>query len=105
MTRSDFRPAWASAGANRSGRVMYHKTLPRVRAAMPAANSAAAAPSIAPLPPPATSCKEPSASPPPGRCRSSAGWDVRVGLTPSLQDSQTAALLDGDCVELLAGVL
>src|SRR5690606_28851523 len=37
------------------------------RAAMPAAKSAAAAPSIAPLPPPATSCRAPSASPPPGR--------------------------------------
>ena len=30
----------------------------------------AAAPSIAPLPPPATSCRAPSGSPPPGRCRS-----------------------------------
>lgn len=35
-----------------------------------AANSAAAAPSIAPFPPPATSCSAPSAKPPSGRCRS-----------------------------------
>ena len=35
---------------------MHHKTFPRVRAAIPAAKSAAAAPLIAPLPPPATSC-------------------------------------------------
>jgi hypothetical protein len=40
--------------------------LPFVRAAMPALNSAAAAPSRAPFPPPAISCSEPSASPPPG---------------------------------------
>lgn len=66
MTRSGFRPACASAGANRSGRVMHHKTLPRVRAATPAANSAAAAPSMAPLPPPEISCSAPSANPPPG---------------------------------------
>jgi hypothetical protein len=39
----------------------------RVRAAIPAAKSAAAAPSIAPLPPPATSCSAPSANPPSGR--------------------------------------
>ena len=55
------------AGAKRSGRAMHQSTLPFVRAAMPAAKSAAAAPSIAPLPPPATSCRAPSASPPPGR--------------------------------------
>ena len=40
--------------------------LPLVRAATPAVNSAAAAPSIAPFPPPATSCRAPAASPPPG---------------------------------------
>lgn len=39
-------------------------------AAIPAEKSAAAAPSIAPLPPPATSCNEPSASPSPGKRRS-----------------------------------
>src|SRR5450631_476049 len=63
-------PACARAGAKRSGRVRHHKTFPRVRAAIPAAKSAAAAPSIAPWPPPATSCSAPSANPPPGRCRS-----------------------------------
>jgi hypothetical protein len=50
--------------------VRHHKTFPRVRAAIPAAKSAAAAPWIVPLPPPATSCSAPSANPPPGRCRS-----------------------------------
>ena len=37
MTRSDFRPAWASAGANKSSRVRHQSTLLRVRAAIPAA--------------------------------------------------------------------
>ena len=53
--RSDFRSAWARAGAKRSGRSGHRRTLPRVRAAIPATKRAAAAPSIAPLPPPATS--------------------------------------------------
>src|SRR5258708_364579 len=76
MTRSGASPAKASAGANRSGRVTHHSTRPRVRAAIPAAKSAAAAPSIAPLPPPATSCSAPSANPPSGK-RSS------MALTPN----------------------
>jgi len=46
---------------------MHHKTFRRVRAATPAVKSAAAAPSIAPWPPPATSCSAPSAKPPSGR--------------------------------------
>jgi hypothetical protein len=66
MTRSDFSPACDSAGAKRSGRVRHQSTFPRVRAAIPAAKSAAAAPSIAPFPPPATSCSASSASPPLG---------------------------------------
>jgi len=53
----------AKTGANRSCRV---KISPFVRAAMPAANKAAADPSMAALPPPATSCSAPSGSPPPG---------------------------------------
>lgn len=69
-TRSGWSPAWATAGKNRSGRVMHHSTLPRDRAAMPATNSAAAAPSTVPPPPPAISCNAPKASPPPGRARS-----------------------------------
>ena len=48
----------------------HQRIFPLVRATMPAAKSAAAAPSIAPLPPPATSCSAPSANPPAGRCRS-----------------------------------
>src|ERR1700677_2093990 len=67
MTRSGARPARAMAGGKRSRRVTHHKTLPRVRAAIPAANKAAAAPSTTPLPPPATSCSAPSARPPPGK--------------------------------------
>lgn len=39
-----WRPAWASAGKKRSGRVRHQSTCPFVRAAIPAANSAAAAP-------------------------------------------------------------
>ena len=62
--RSDFRSAWARAGTKRSGRSRHHKTFPRVRAAIPATKRAAAAPSIAPLPPPPTSCSAPSARPP-----------------------------------------
>ena len=62
----DFRSAWARAGAKRSGRSRHHRTFPRVRAAIPATKRAAAAPSIAPLPPPPTSCSAPSARPPPG---------------------------------------
>src|SRR3546814_3684221 len=50
----------------RSGRGRHHSTWPLVRAAIPAAKSAAAAPSIAPLPPPAISCSAPSARPSPG---------------------------------------
>ena len=69
-TRSGCRPACEIAGKNRSGRVMHHKTLPLVRAATPAENSAAAAPSTVPPPPPAPSCNAPKASPPPGSARS-----------------------------------
>lgn len=47
------------------------KDLPRVRATTRPANSAAAAPSMAPLPPPAISCSAPSASLPPGSRESS----------------------------------
>ena len=64
--RSDFRSAWARAGAKRSGRSRHRRTFLRVRAAMPATKRAAAAPSIAPWPPPATSCSAPSARPPTG---------------------------------------
>jgi len=64
--RSDFGSAWARAGAKRSGRSRHHRTFPSVRAAIPATKRAAAAPSIAPLPPPATSCSAPSARPPAG---------------------------------------
>ena len=66
MTRSEFSPACASAGANKSSRVRHQSTFPGVRAAIPVAKSAAAAPSIAPLPPPAISCNAPSGSAPPG---------------------------------------
>ena len=69
-TRSGWSPAWATAGKNRSGRVMHQSTLPLDRAAMPATNNAAAAPSTVPPPPPATSCKAPKARPPPGSTRS-----------------------------------
>jgi len=69
MTLSDFRPACERAGANRSGRVTHQSTFPRVRAAMPAVNSAAAATSMAPFPPPATSCSAPTKRPPPGKPR------------------------------------
>jgi len=62
--RSDFRSAWARAGG--MGRSRHRRTFPRVRAAIPAMKRAAAAPSIAPLPPPATSCSAPSARPPAG---------------------------------------
>ena len=67
ISLSGASPACASAGAKRSERVTHQRTLPRVRAAMPAVNRPAAAPSTAPFPPPATSCKHPTASPPPGR--------------------------------------
>src|ERR1700730_18385287 len=63
-------PACARAGANKSCRVRHQSTRPRSRAAIPAAKRAAAAPSIAPWPPPTTSCSAPSANPPPGRCQS-----------------------------------
>jgi len=63
--RSDFRSAWARAGAKRSGRSRHRRTFPRVRAAT-GDERAAAAPSIAPWPPPATSCSAPSARPPTG---------------------------------------
>lgn len=66
MTRPGASPACAIAGANRSCRVTHHRILPFVRAATPAVKSAAAAPSTAPFPPPATSCSAPSARPPPG---------------------------------------
>jgi hypothetical protein len=79
------RPAWAIAGAKRSGRVTHHSTLPTVRAAIPAANSAAAAPSIAPLPPPATSCRPPKANPPPG------AFDARA---ISFQCENASSILD-----------
>lgn len=69
-TRSGCSPAWATAGKNRSGRVMHQSTLPRALAATPATKSAAAAPSTVPPPPPATSWREPKASPPPGKARS-----------------------------------
>lgn len=72
MTRSGFSPAWAIAGAKRSDLVIHHSTLPFVRPAMPATNRAAAAPSTAPVPPPATSCSAPSAKPPPGSLASTA---------------------------------
>lgn len=72
-TRSGCSPACEIAGKNRSGRVMHHSTLPFVRAATPAENSAAAAPSTVPPPPPATSCSAPKASPPPGSARSMSG--------------------------------
>ncbi len=61
------------AGMNRSRRVTTQRILPCVRAAIPAANKAAAAPSTAPLPPPATSCRQAKARPPPGSLLSSAG--------------------------------
>ncbi len=81
-TRSGWSPAWATAGKNKSGRVMHHRTLPRDRAAMPATKSAAAAPSTVPPPPPATSCNAPKASPPPGSARStSATPNGRACLT------------------------
>ena len=72
MTRSEFSPACASAGANKSSRVRHQSTLPRARAAIPAAKSTAAAPSITPLPPPAISCNAPSGSAPPGSRESTA---------------------------------
>lgn len=52
---------------------MHQRTLPLVLAAMPALKRAAAAPSSAPLPPPATSCSAPRASPRPGRRSSTSG--------------------------------
>lgn len=73
MTRSGDRPACSSPGANKSCCATHHRTLPGVRAAIPATKQAAAAPSTAPFPPPATSCRHPSASPPPGNLRSSVG--------------------------------
>ncbi len=73
MTRSGGRPDCSSPGANRSCWATHHSTLPWVRAAIPATKQAAAAPSTAPLPPPATSCRQPSADPPPGSLRSSDG--------------------------------
>lgn len=72
ITRSGSNPACSSPGANRSCCATHHRTLPDVRAAIPATKQAAAAPSTVPLPPPATSCRQPSASPPPGSLRSSA---------------------------------
>ncbi len=75
------------AGANKSCRFTHHKICPLVRAAIPAANKAAAAPSTAPLPPPATSCNAPIARPPPGRCWSIAaspnGKTAATGLAPA----------------------
>ena len=73
ITRSGARPACSSPGANKSCCATHHRTLPDVRAAIPATKQAAAAPSTAPFPPPATSCRHPSASPPPGSLRSSGG--------------------------------
>ena len=70
MTRLGWRPACASAGKNKSGRVRHQTIGPFVRAAIPAANRAAAAPSTVPDPPPANSCRAPWASPPPGRIAS-----------------------------------
>lgn len=70
ITRSGCKPAWAMAGKNRSGLVRHQRTLPFERAAMPAANNAAAAPSTVPAPPPAISRRAPYESPPPGRCSS-----------------------------------
>ncbi len=55
ITRLALRPACASAGKNRSGRVRHQTIFPLVRAATPATNSAAAAPSTVPAPPPANS--------------------------------------------------
>ena len=60
----------------RSCQTTHQSTLPLVRAAMPAVNNAAAAPSIAPLPPPATSCSAPRVAPhpvEPGRSADLAG--------------------------------
>ncbi len=73
ITRSADRPACSRPGANKSCCATHHRTLPCVRAAMPATKQAAAAPSTAPFPPPATSCRHPSANPPPGSLRSSTG--------------------------------
>ena len=70
ISRSGESPACISAGAKRSRRVRHQSTGPAVRAAIPAAKSAAIAPSTAPLPPPVTSCRLPRASPPSGRTRS-----------------------------------
>src|SRR6516165_10474661 len=68
---------------------MHQSTLPLVRAAMSAEKSAAAAPSMAPLPPPATSCSAPRASPPPGSRESNSAspkgsTDLARRLRPSI---------------------
>jgi hypothetical protein len=60
-----------------------------VRAAMPAEKSAAAAPSMAPLPPPATSCSAPRTSPPLGSRESNSAipkgsTDLARRLRPSI---------------------
>lgn len=73
ITRSGGRPACSRPGANKSCWVTHQSTFPRVRAAIPATKQAAAAPSTAPFPPPATSCRQPRANPPPGSFWSSDG--------------------------------
>src|ERR1700677_4337662 len=93
MTRSEFSPACASAGANKSSLVRHQSTLPRVRAAIPAAKRAAAAPSIAPLPPPTVSCNAASGSAPTGRRASTAP-------TPKGNDGVGAPVLAFDLLYL-----
>lgn len=66
ITRSGCSPACANFGAKRSAAMTHQSTGPESRAAIPAAKQAAAAPSTAPWPPPATSCRQPSARLPPG---------------------------------------
>ena len=73
--RPSAESGWASVSGkgNRSGRVMHHSTDPSIRARMPAANSAAAAASITPAAPPATSCRAPRDNPPPGKTSAALG--------------------------------
>jgi len=83
LTRSGVRPACSSPGAKRSCSATHQSTRPEVRAAIPAAKQAAAAPSAALFPPPATSCRQPSASPAPGSLRSSLA--IPKGSTSALR--------------------
>lgn len=106
MTLPAFNPAWAIAGAKRSGRVRHHSTLPFIRAAMPATNRLAAAPSTAPEPPPATSCSAPSARPPPGSRESTAGRpNGRNSLACRRPDSIAAMLARSAVTSALDTVL